>query len=120
MANSSGAISMKALIWLSLIACAVYLGIKFFPPYFDYYMFKGEVEAEAETADMHPDQDVVRHIFQKAEDWGVPLKEENLILERRANEIEISVAYKIDINFFNKYTKTLYFNIHAVKPLKSK
>ncbi|MBI3399218.1 MAG: hypothetical protein HY026_08340 [Deltaproteobacteria bacterium] len=119
-ANKNGSISISTLIWIFLIAVAVYLGIKFVPPYFNYYMFKVEVEAEAGTAYLHHDHDVIRHIMEKVKESELPIDDKDIIIERRENTIEISINYKIELNFFNSYYKTLYFNIDAIKPIKAK
>ncbi|MBI3755606.1 MAG: hypothetical protein HY265_05550, partial [Deltaproteobacteria bacterium] len=118
--NKNGSISISTLIWIFLIAVAVYLGIKFVPPYFNYYMFKVEVEAEAGTAYLHHDHDVIRHIMEKVKESELPIDDKDIIIERRENTIEISINYKIELNFFNSYYKTLYFNIDAIKPIKAK
>jgi hypothetical protein len=119
-ADKHGNISISALIWLILIIASLYLGIKFVPPYFNYYMFKIEVEAEAGTAYLHHDQDVIKHIMEKVRRSELPIEEKDIILERREREVEISVSYQVDINFLSQYNKTLYFNIRTIKPIKAK
>ena len=89
-------------------------------PRIDFEMLKEEVEAEAGGAHLHYDQDIIRHIRQRVKEAEMPVKEEDIILERRENEIEISINYEVKINFFNKYYKTLFFNIHTIKPIKVK
>ncbi|MBI5048005.1 MAG: hypothetical protein HZB54_03505 [Deltaproteobacteria bacterium] len=120
MADKHGNISISALLWFVLIVVTVYFGIKLIPPYFNYYMFKIEVEAEAGMAYLHHDQDVIKHIMEKVKLSELPIEEKDIILERRDSEIEIAVSYKIDINFLYKYNKTLFFDIKAVKPIKAK
>ena len=118
--NADGSVTAGTIFLLFLVVATAYLAIKFVPPYFHYYMLKGEVEAEAEGAHLHYDQDIIRNIKQRVKEAEMPVKEEGIILERRENEIEISINYEVKINFFNKYYKTLFFNIHTVEPIKVK
>ena len=118
--NADGCVTAGTMLLLFLVVATAYFAIKFVPPYFHYYMLKGEVEAEAEGAHLHYDQDIIRNIRQRVKEAEMPVKEEGIILERRENEIEISINYEVKINFFNKYYKTLFFNIHTVEPIKVK
>ncbi len=118
--NADGCVTAGTIFLLFLVVATAYFAIKFVPPYFHYYMLKGEVEAEAEGAHLHYDQDIIRNIRQRVKEAEMPVKEEGIILERRENEIEISINYEVKINFFNKYYKTLFFNIHTIKPIKVK
>ena len=118
--NADGSVTAGTIFLLFLVVATAYLAIKFVPPYFHYYMLKGEVEAEADGAHLHYDQDIIRNIKQRVKEAEMPVKEEGIILERRENEIEISINYEVKINFFNKYYKTLFFNIHTVEPIKVK
>ena len=118
--NADGCVTAGTILLLFLVVATAYFAIKFVPPYFHYYMLKGEVEAEADGAHLHYDQDIIRNIKQRVKEAEMPVKEEGIILERRENEIEISINYEVKINFFNKYYKTLFFNIHTIKPIKVK
>jgi len=118
--NADGCVTAGTMLLLFLVVATAYFAIKFVPPYFHYYMLKGEVEAEADGAHLHYDQDIIRNIKQRVKEAEMPVKEEGIILERRENEIEISINYEVKINFFNKYYKTLFFNIHTIKPIKVK
>src|SRR3989344_1109454 len=100
--NADGCATAGTTFMVLLVVATAYLAIKFVPPYFHYYMLKEEVEAEAGGAHLHYDQDIIRHIRQ------------------REKETEISINYEVKINFFNKYYKTLFFNIHTVEPIKVK
>lgn len=116
----SGKINISALVWLFIIASVVYLGIKLVPPYFTYYMFKGEVEGQAKTAHVYSDQDIIKHILDRAKESDIPIEEKNIILERREKEIEVSVSYDIVVNFFDRYFKTLHFRVRTIQPITVK
>ena len=118
--NADGCVTAGTIFLLFLVVATAYLAIKFVPPYFHYYMLKEEVEAEAGGAHLHYDQDIIRHIRQRVKEAEMPVKEEDIILERRENGNGIYINYEGKINFFNKDYKTLFFNIHTVEPIKVK
>lgn len=118
--NKNGKASAGTLIWIVLIAAVVYVGVKFVPPYITYYMMKTEVENDAQTAHLYDDQKIVNLIMNRAKELELPVEDNNLVVERREDEIEISLNYKVDVNFFAGYVKTLFFDIRTVKPIKTK
>src|SRR3972149_7035754 len=60
--NADGCVTAGTIFLLFLVVATAYLAIKFVPPYFHYYMLKGEVEAEADGAHLHYDQDIISNI----------------------------------------------------------
>ena len=118
--NKDGNITTQTLFWLFLIVIIGYVAVKFTPPYMNYYMFKGEVDGEIQTAHIYSDQEIVKHILNKARERELPIKEDDIILERKESDIAVSIRYAIEVNFFNRYSKTLPFTIRVVKPIKSK
>lgn len=118
--NKNGKASAGTLIWIVLIAAVVYVGVKFAPPYITYYMIKSEVENDAQTAHLYDDQKILNLIMIRVKEFELPIEEKDIIVERKENEIGISLDYKIDVIFFTGYVKTLFFNIRTVKPLKTK
>ncbi|MBI3756313.1 MAG: hypothetical protein HY265_09150 [Deltaproteobacteria bacterium] len=118
--SKNGKASAGTLIWILLIAAVVYGGVKFAPPYITYYMMKTEVENDAQTAHLYDDQKIVSLIMIRAKEFELPIDEKDIVVERREGEIEISLNYKIDVNFFTGYVKTLFFDIRTVKPIKAK
>lgn len=118
--NKDGKISIRTLFWVILIAAAVHIGIKFAPPYITYFMIKTEVENDAGNMHLYTDEQIVKYIMIRVKEFELPIEEKDIIIERRDSDIEVSLNYKIDVNFFNGYTKTLYFKINVVKPIKAK
>ena len=90
----------------------------FAPPYFGYLILKTDVEEEAKVAHMYTDEELAGHIIKKASAWSIPLSEENLLIEREAEDITISVHYRKELDFFNQYSKTLVYDIKVHKPLR--
>lgn len=118
--NKNGKSNIGVLVWMLVIAAIVYAGVKFAPPYITYYMMKTEVENNAALAHLYTDEQIVKFIFIRVKEFELPIEEKDLVVDRRDSEIEISLNYKVDVNFFHNYTKTLFFNIRTVKPIKTK
>ena len=118
--NKDGKISIGTLFWVMLIVAAVYIGIKFAPPYITYYMINTEVANDADNAHLYTDEQIVKYIMIRVKEFGLPIEEKDIIVDRRDSEIEVSLRYKIDVNFFDRYTRTLYFNIDAVRLIRAK
>jgi len=118
--NEDGNITTRTLFWLFLIVIIGYVAVKFVPPYMNYYMFKGEVDGEIQTAHVYSDQDIIKHILEKAGERDIPIEADDIILDRKESDIAVSIRYKVDVNFFYRYIKTLPFTIRVVKPIKSK
>ena len=116
--NSHGVVNRRVLGWILLVGAVVYLGYKLIPPAFAYHMLRYEVRSEAKNAHHYDDETIVKHILEKAEVWSVPLDRENILVERGLDSIKISVSYKVDINFFNRYKRTLSYDIEVVEPLR--
>lgn len=118
--NKNGKISIGTLFWVIFIVAAVYIGIKFAPPYITYFMIKTEVANDAYNAHLYTDEQIVKYIMIRVKEFELPIEEKDIIVERRDSDIEVYLNYKIDVIFFNGYTKTLYFKIDVVKPIKAK
>jgi len=118
--NKDGKISMRTLVWVILIAAVVHLGIKFTPPYITYFMIKTEVANDAANMHLYTDEQILKYIMIRVKEFELPIEEKDIIIERRDSDIEVSLNYKIDVIYFNGYTKTLYFKINVVKPIKTK
>ena len=118
--NEDGNITTRTLFWLFFIVIIGYVAVKFVPPYMNYYMFKGEVDGEIQTAHIYSDQDIIKHILEKAGERDIPMEADDIILARKESDIAVSIRYKVDVNFFDRYIKTLPFTIRVVKPIKSK
>lgn len=118
--NEKGKAGAGTLVWIVIIAAAIYGGVKIAPPYIIYYMMRTEVENDAQTAHLYDDEKIANLILNRAKEFELSIEENNLVINRREGEIEISLHYNTDINFLNQYVKTLYFDIRAVKPIKAK
>ncbi|MBI5598565.1 MAG: hypothetical protein HY890_02375 [Deltaproteobacteria bacterium] len=117
LSGEAGGISMRALFYLIVLGLLTYAGYMVVPPYFEHYMFTYEVTTEAKTAWHYSDDDIRKHLLDKVDYWGMPIRDGNIKIERGMSDIEITVAYEVRLNFFDRYRKTLYYKIYVKKPI---
>jgi hypothetical protein len=116
--KQAGFISIRALFWILFLVASVYGAYKVVPPYAGFYMLKIEVEDEARIAHMYTDEALASRITGKAANWSIPLSPENLEIIRDSDEIRITVDYTVTLNFFDRYSRELVYNIDVREPLK--
>ena len=116
--NSRGAVSIRALFWILVIASSLYAAYKFLPPAATFYMMKTEVEEEAKIAHMHDDVVLAARILDKANIWSVPVQRHNIEIIRRRSTISISVNYTTTISFFDRWKRVQDYSIFVEKPIK--
>src|SRR3989337_2680160 len=118
--DDRGLTGIKGLFWILVFGLAIYTGFKVAPPYFTYRMMRYEVNAEAQNAMVYNDNEISKHLLEKADYWSIPLKEENIEIVRGLDEIEVSLSYTVHLNFFNRYKRDLNFNIYKKAPIVEK
>ncbi len=106
------------MIWLAIIGSVVVVAVKLAPPYITYVMIRTDVEGEAKMAHMYTDESLKKRILTKAVAWGIPVKAEDITVERRRAAVVVRVKYKETVDFFGKYSKDLDFSIAMEAPLK--
>lgn len=116
--NNRGAVRLKTLFWVLVIASSLYAFYKFVPPEVTFYMMKTEVEDEANIAHMYNDAQLARRILDKAEIWSAPIERQNLEIRRNYSTITISVSYTVTINFFDKWKRVQEYSIFVERPIK--
>jgi len=116
--DSHGRISLKALIWILVLAFALYSGYKLSFPYLSYYMLRTDVEDELRLAHMYSDATLRKRIAEKAATWSVPITTDDIVISRDFDTLTISLGYAQKVTFLGKYTKKLVFNIKASGPVR--
>jgi hypothetical protein len=103
--------TLKLLFALGLIAAILYVGIQLIPPYFANYRFQDALENEAlmDSYSTKTEDDIRRIVFKKAQDFDIPIQEDQIQVQRLANNglaiwVDYSVhvdlpAYPLDLQF---------------------
>lgn len=115
--NNSGRASIRTVFWILFIGASLYAGFLIGIPYLTYKMLGYEVENAAKNAGYNKDEEIVKNILEKAHFWYIPIDKDNIRIERTKKDIVIEVEYEVIVDFFNKYQKTLYFDVYAYEPI---
>lgn len=116
--NEHGFIRFKTILILLFLAGTIYSGVKIVPLYISNFMLGQEFKGIAELALQKSDADIKKILTKKANEWDIPIKEEDITVERGKDDINIYASYNIEVDFLGQYQHTFEFNIDVVKPLQ--
>ncbi len=95
--------SLRTLIGLLILGSAVYVGYRLIPPYFNNYQFQDLVESEARmnsySSFKKSEDDIRAGIIKKAADLDIPLRPEQVVIDRTGNDYVITADYTIHVDF---------------------
>jgi hypothetical protein len=99
---------------------AVYVGYKVVPPTVSFYMMRAEVKTEVTKKDtrLRSDEELARRFLEKAETWSIPIKRDDIIIERPYGAISVNIDYSMTFTFFMKYKRVKKYRIEVNVPLK--
>lgn len=107
------------IIWVLIIATTVYLGYTLIPMYYRYQMMILEVEGQIKVAHLYDEDELLEHIKAKVDEWELPVDHDTIIVDRRLDDIRITMNYHIDKNFLNVYQRRFRFTIRETGKIKS-
>ena len=95
-----GSGKLKAVIGILIIVGGIYVAWNMVPPYFHNYQFQDDLDEVARTNSYmrRSDDDVRATVIKKAEALGIPLKEDQIIINRLADGLGISVHYHVHVD----------------------
>lgn len=101
--SEKGAGKVGTLIGLVLLIAAIVWAVKFIPARVKVYDFKDQAELQARalsTGQIRKPETVMRNLLQKARDLELPVKEENIKIEKGSHSWYIRLDYTYPINYF--------------------
>jgi hypothetical protein len=87
------------LVGLVLLAIAIFIAYKMIPVKVKNAELRQVVTDEAKAAGTHKDDQILKAILAKAEENNLPVTEENVKINRAANEISVDVEYVVPVQF---------------------
>lgn len=92
---------LKAIIYIAILAAAVFVAFKTVPLYVAEYQLKDKMSEQARFAVVnHYSEDKVRDIiFQTVQDLDIPAKREDIKLTNTHAGMAISVSYTVPVDF---------------------
>ena len=92
--------TIKAILGVALVVGGVYCGYLLLPAYFSNYQLQDYIESEAKinTYTPKPEQDIKDGVLKKAHDLDIPLRPEDVTVQRGAGELQISCSYSVHVD----------------------
>ena len=91
---------LKMLIGLAVIAGGFYVAWNVIPPYFHNYQLQDELDDIARKDSYYAlsDDEVKKHVMEKAKDDAVPLTEDQITVNHDGSALSISVKYSVHVD----------------------
>jgi hypothetical protein len=104
------------LFGLIILLIGVFIAWKMIPVKVKAAEVRQVTEDESKSAGQHSDRQIIDTILRKAHDDQLPITEENIHINRSANQIQIDVEYDVPIDFPGK-TYKWHFHHHTDNPI---
>jgi hypothetical protein len=96
--------TIKLIFGVGVIVVAIYLGTQLVPVYYANFEFQDAIKTEAtlETYTTKPESDIQDFVFKKAQDLEIPLKKEQIKVQRSGNQgtgsLTIAAPYTVHLD----------------------
>jgi hypothetical protein len=99
--NVEGKGIVGCLVFIVLLGVTIFLSIELIPVYYSYYSMESEVKKEISKAGARSmrDEEIVGNLLEVAKRNDVPLKKEDITIERIAGQIIIDINYAVPTDF---------------------
>lgn len=107
--------TIKLIFGISVIVVAIYLGANLVPVYYSNYQFQDVIKTEAtlQTYTTKPEADIQDTIYKKAQDLDIPLKKEQIKVQRAGTQgtgsLMIAAPYTVHLDLV-AYPMDLHFD----------
>lgn len=112
-AGKRGAVKLKTLIWLVVLAALLFAAIRIVPVYVNAYELKDTMNTEARTFPgawpPRTEQDVQQKILSKARELGLPMDQSQVQVTKTTEGIAISTRFSVPVDLI-VYQQNLNFN----------
>lgn len=106
----TGRIKLGTLLFLLVTAGMIYLAVYLFPPWMDYFTFKGVMSEKARDGGTLPTEEILKDLKASAKELKIPLKEGAIRISRRETEMSIAADWDIEVTLVGDYGLTLHFS----------
>jgi hypothetical protein len=112
--NHEGKGTLGCMVSLALLCGGILLTIQAGPPYFAFRGLENDVKTEVSRAGAHffNNDVLIQNILDVAKKNEVPLKAENIKVERFAGQVQVVIQYSVPMDFYI-FQHTVDFNIKA-------
>jgi hypothetical protein len=116
-------IRLRALLTILIVGGSIYVGSQVAPAYYSYYRFQSDLEELAMIASYSTksEADIKESVVTRGQDYGIPLRLEQVRVRRAGNDVSISTSYTVHFDIpvypfdlkFAPATKQLKGSLHA-------
>lgn len=91
---------LKALVYLVILICGVYVAVKLVPLYVAEYELKDKMNEQARFAivNRYTDDQIKDNIFHTIQDLDIPASRDDVKVRTTGSGLEISVSYTVPVN----------------------
>jgi hypothetical protein len=111
-----GGSKLNFLLTIAFLGVMIFIAVKLVPVYFANYQFQDSIETESRFAltgyPKKSTDDIRDDVFKKAQDLGIPTKEEDIRVLVTNGSVDLGVDYSVPIDLL-VYQFTLEFHPHS-------
>jgi hypothetical protein len=108
MDREGGGFFTKALFCILILGLLGYSGINLGMPWLKYYSFRDRLKEISIYEGTDPREKTMKKIMEEAEDRGVPLKEEDIIIESKERRLLIKAEWDHEVQLFGGRIKRVW------------
>ncbi len=101
---------IKFFFFVALIVLAIYVGIQFGIPYYNYSAFKSDAK-ELAVMNIGDIEKTKKAVFERAQEIGIPIEEKDILVTKKVNITRVQTEWSETVNIFGIYEKTLEFSV---------
>jgi hypothetical protein len=107
---STGRIKLGTLLFLLITAGMIYLAVYLFPPWIDYFAFKGVMAEKAKDGGILSTEEILKDLNASAKELKIPLKESAIRINHQEAGMSIAADWDIEVTLLDDYVLTLHFS----------
>ena len=109
-----GAGRLKAMVWLAILASAVYVGVKVVPVLINGYQFQDAMQTTARLATVtrQTPEGIRKALLEEAQKDEIPVTAEDIAVTSQNGNVRISAEYSVTVDL-SVYQWTLHFHPSA-------
>lgn len=108
--NEKGEGVIKFLFVIALVVLAIYVGVQFGIPYYNYSAFKSDAKDLA-VMNIGNIEKTKQAVFERAQELKIPIEEKDILVTKEVNLTRVQTVWSETINIFGIYEKTLEFAV---------
>jgi hypothetical protein len=109
--DERGGSRVATLLYLLVAILVFYVLFKVIPPYMAYYSMDDEVSQEIGMSSINPDEVIVKDLYEKAQELGLPIDQQDIKLTRDAASVTIDIQWVTEVDFGYGFKRDFAFEV---------